>query len=440
MADAISKDLMIEDMGRQQGEAESKRDGKNSKPDNKYCRGITEVEANRLIREASGQKAANYDTMVRDIEQAWADYKRENLNYDKLLKDEQEIEAYHDRYKNLVNKANSGGVLNPEETNVVNNMNTLRFEAWLGRVRESRMASQKLKTSLRSVKDTLTKEAATIRAECGTTLVWQQNGKWYTKYAQAPDDSGQSNKRQKETVAREYVEMLTTPEGLQHLDFDAAIELVKEYRDVFPYEHQQNKVLSLAVQKIEKQRSYVSRKTFAEYCYETFEQEIQWDFNQNIKNMMLNKDQKYELTLPACRGERIKQLQKDGKDYHSVRDKNIARENRRNSEYRKHKGVGNRTNNRGGQNSQYNNSYTRPRNNGQWPRAKPTQRTNTRWGNSNWGNSGSRTNNSSYNQGYNNSYRGRASSRGASRGRGRGQSRGRGGFRGRGSFTGRGRY
>ena len=425
MADSISRNLMIEDIGRQQNDVEQKRDNKNFRPDNKYCREIKQHEAEEIIRASAGTGAAGYDTVMRDVKQAWVDLDRETKNYEALLKDEQDIESFHERYKSINAKRAAQGVLTQDEENILQNMNTQRFDQWLGNKRESRMASGKIKASLRDVKDKLVEKSGSLRTEFGTTLVWQQDGKWYTKYAKAPADSGQSLKRQKEQIAREFVTKLTTVEGLTHLDFHHTVELMKEYRDVFPYEHQQNKVLSLAIQKIEKNRLYLTRKQFAEFCFEAFEPNIQWEFNSTMKSIMSNKDQKYEISLPADRDKRIGKLTDDKKDFKSVMDKRQkqgGRPNKPNNFRPRPTGQNNSTANR--YNTNTNNRWPKPSNN----YSRPT------YNRPNWGSSGtSHTNNSGFTRQNN-------QSRGAPRGRGRGQWRGRGSYRGRFTTTNRGRY
>ena len=427
MADLISRDLMMEDIGKQQNDVELRRENKNFRPDNKYCREVNREEAAKLIKQSAGTGAAGYDTIMRDVSQAWDDLDRETLNYEKLLKDEKSIEAYHARYVAINVKKSANGVLTTDEENILGSMNSQRFETWLAGVRENRMSSGKVKASLRDIKDKLVEKSGNLRAEFGTTLVWQQHGRWYTKYAKAPEDSGQSLKRQKEQIAREFVQILTTVHGLTHLDYFHTLELMKEYRDVFPYEHQQNKVLNLAIQKIEKNKIYLTRKQFAEYCFEALEPSIQWEFNSTLKSIMANKDQKYEINLPADRDKRIGKLTDDKKDFRSVMDK------RNKQSHKPNRGPVNkpRFNN---QNNSAANRYNAS-NTGRWPKSNNSTQFKSTYRRPNWGTSGS-------NQGQNNSQWSRPNNRGrgAPRGQGRGQWRGGSSFRARPNNSNRGRY
>jgi len=441
MSEQMTKELIMEDVGKQAGENEFRKDLRASRPDNKYCRIITEQEANRIISSSSGgKKSDSYGLVMKDMRQAWEDYRRECDKYEGLLGQEKQIERYYETYKEYVRQQNSGQQLDQFGTNVVNNMNSERFEVWLGGIRDGRMASGKLKLSLRDVKDKLVKEASQIRTECGTTLVWQEEGTWYAKYARAPADSGQSTKRLKEQIALEFVEMFTTTEGLTHLNYTPGLELLKEYRDIFTSEHQQNKVLSLAINKIEKNRKYLSRKVMAEYCFESMEQDIQWEFQSTLKQIMGTKDQKYEISLPADRDLRIRKLNEDGKDFKSVRSARIARENRNNKEWKKFRGNsysrgsfrGSRGQNsssyRGNNNNNnnYNNYANRNRNTGSWPKNNNSNNNTSRpYSGGNNYNSGGNNNNS----GPRNNFRG--GSRGQYRGRGNFRGRGRGNYRGR---------
>jgi len=339
---------------------------KKTRPDNLYVKTISESEAVEALKSA-GRSGTKYNTLRQELDLAWVDYKDDQETVIRFRNDENDITKDINLVTALEKKRKDGAPLTENEEQALALMSSEQLKAAREGVRDERIKVDTRKETFSKKIDRLQKAIEECKEQNSSTLVWQENGVWKKKWKCASEMASkiQSHKRPSEDVAKDFVEMLITPDGLLNIDYDRSTKIIREYKNIFRSGEGDYDLLVSILDDAEMKKEHLSREALAAMCYEALKEEYQREYVKTVEGVIkTNKTKKFEFQLPALYKARVEAVKtsKNGFNKNKPKKQNFGYgrfQNGKNRNLDRSRGGFTSRGQRGSYNRSYNNNNNR---------------------------------------------------------------------------------